>query len=97
MSFLTDKEVNRIDEVDSSLTGGSNCWEIVTWAMKDIQNALNAGDINHRTASSLCTIVLNFCGALSSLFNNAETIDYLFLFPFGFVSLLRLSTTLCNV
>jgi hypothetical protein len=32
MNALTDRELNRIDKVDSSLAGGSNCWEIVTWA-----------------------------------------------------------------
>jgi hypothetical protein len=72
MKVLTDKELNHIDELDSSFTGGNNCWEIVTWAMKDIQNALNAGDIDNRAASSLRSIVLDFRGAMSQLFNDSD-------------------------
>jgi predicted membrane chloride channel (bestrophin family) len=72
MSVLTEKELYRLDEVDSSLTGGSNCWEIVTWAMQDIQDALNAGDVDNRTASSLRAIVLDFRGAMSTMFNSAD-------------------------
>jgi hypothetical protein len=72
MNVLTDKELNRIDEVDSSLTGGICCWDIATWAMQDIQNALNAGEIDNRGAASLRTIVLDFRGAMSKMFNDSD-------------------------
>ena len=72
IQVLAKHEIVRLQEIDKDLNQPAVCWEIVMWALKEIQDAMEAKLIDSRTAGSLRSIVLDFRGAMSTLFNDAD-------------------------
>ena len=71
LRLLTANEMQSIVTSDRNMTkGGKTCGEIVSWAMKDVQSALNAGEIDSRMASTLRGILLEFRSNMSKMFND---------------------------
>jgi hypothetical protein len=72
MKLLSGSEMKRINELDMDTCGGEATWEILTWAMKDVQDATSAGIIDSRIASELRKHILEVRGAISALYNDID-------------------------
>jgi hypothetical protein len=72
MKLIAGFELNRINELDMDKPGGDAVWEILAWAMKDVQDATSAGIIESRVASQLRELILEFHGAMSVLYNDID-------------------------
>jgi hypothetical protein len=91
MKLLTGSELNRINVLmangDGNAGAGVACWEILTWAMKDVQEATEAGIIDGRVASELRKMILEGHGAMAALYNDIDQPPISF-FHFHLLSLL---------
>jgi len=88
MQVLKPHELSRLDSIDSNMTNGGNTYtEIVSWAMDDIQTAMQDGCIDPRMASTLRSTLLGFRTSMAQMFNKEDQPTVTF-FYFHLISLL---------